>query len=74
MTASITAPSAAAITTASTMASSGWSCSHCPATMPKIAEYAAQVMPAAIDSGRKRRSGYPVAPAVMFTAIRPTGM
>lgn len=52
----------------------GFSLNSRPARYPIATEYAAHVIAAPSESRTKRRRGNPTAPAVRFTATRPTGM
>lgn len=67
-------PSTIASTTPARMPINGFSLNSRPARYPIATEYAAHVIAAPSESRTKRRRGNPTAPAVRFTATRPTGM
>jgi len=67
-------PIKTALTIAAATPISGYWWNQAPNSVPTAAEYAAQLAPPMTLSGTNRRHGNPVAPAVMLTATRPTGI
>jgi hypothetical protein len=71
---SAVSPIAIAQAMAATTPMRGLALNQCPKSVPTATEYAAQLTPARMLSGTNLRRGKPVAPAVILTAMRPTGM